>query len=767
MEGQIKQLSGKLYLKVLRMNKILGIYKRYISSMCSIIAMSLLMLLVGCNQLPNSWGANSDFNPSGNVTMNMTSVYVYANNPDWTDSGVEYNGTYSSVSIFENTPGYSGNPDYPSDYPSGSITPTGNPNGYPNYLATASGTVMLCGGGSCGYNSLYGGFFYGPQRCSSCSENASPIFGGSCCVSNTSSGCNFEPFIARTCQYINGVSVINGVTADISGSKEGEIEDVISSTPPPSDQIGIAIPTKSSSYTGANTIPCTSGTVQYPGTGLCVPGQNIATVTGSGQSGHIWLRIVDRYENSYDPAVYLDNSGRYLVNIQQPVSAPTSFFSELASFVITPITMQIQVVSQNMFVTAEDNLDFKTIIRTALILYIVLYGFTFLLGFQNFTQRDLVGRIFKVGIVLILISDGGINYFNNNLFYLFQNGQTQLINLVTSPTVVMTGDNVGTLNYNALFSFANYAITTFFSSHFFTILAAFLMWFPIGWICLILLLYAIVVYIFVVLEVVIAYIIAYTAIGLLIALAPIFIPLLLFEKTRHLFDGWISAMVSYTMEPVVLFAAVTLVSAFVNESLYDLMNLQLQSTPVLDIFIDFGSLGTLHLFWIYWINPVTSTLDVLTDILIFYVFIEILKKVTTLAGDLSNELFEGNSASSASGVAQGMIGTIKEGMNAALGAPVLAGKAAYSAIAKRSGTPAAKSDDDDDSKRSGISLASEKPGNDKDSKSTKSDSGKATSASKADSSASSPTSASSSTSSTQTTATTPTQPTQNPNTPRK
>jgi len=591
------------------------------------LVLILLLVLTSCNELPSTWGASSDFNPNNtpNIQETTTSVYVYANNPAWTNSGVTYNSQYrSTIMIFETTPQYSG---------------AGNgPVSNFNYTGTASGTVILCAQ----TNALQGG----PGTTGFISQALS---GGSL------SG--FSTFGQNACQYINGIPV---TAATDSGNASGSIEYIISQNVPDNATQGTPIPNSS-------IVPYVDPTIQVVG----------ATIA-NGQNGTIWLRIIDN-PNPYSASNYADNYGRYQVVISQPnIEVPGSFLSDLAEMVINPITAQIDTISQTMFETGSQSQAFMNIIRAALVLYIVLYGFTFLIGAEEITQSDFFVRIVKIGIILTLISPTGLSFFNTYLFSLFKNGQRELINLITDPSAASV--ETGQLNYNSLFAFADYAISTFFSSHFFSVLSAFLMWFPIGWVCLILLLYAIVVYVFAILEVVIAYVIAYTAIGLLIALGPVFIPLLLFKQTSHLFGAWIRAMVTYMMEPVIMFAGIILITAFVNDTLYNLLNLQLQSVPIIPIFLDFGSLGKLDLFTIYWINPVQPTMQILTDILIFYIFIELLKKVTKISEEIANKIFESGGTG---GVAGGMVDSIKTGMNAAIGAPVMATKAAFSAIAKR------------------------------------------------------------------------------------
>jgi len=586
------------------------------SNLRNFIILLSLLIFSGCNKLPDTWGAESNFSPFADhqVSYYSKSTYVYANNSSWTDSGIFYNSLFkATLVIFETSPG-------------GYIKPKSNNSSKDSYSATASGTVSLC-----------------PQF-----ANSQFYFS------------NWK--IKNACQYINGVLVsekysINGVLVSerYRGANSGKVEYIISKNPPANTDHGTII----------------TGVISSEGNIL--QGSEIQ----NSQDGKVWLRIID------EDGDYLSNYGRYKITVTQPVTSqtPSSFLSKLATLVIDPITKQIDYVSEFMFETGSQSAVFKNIIRAALILYIILYGLTFLMGFENFTQRDLIGRLIKVAVVLILISDTGINFFNDYLFDLFKNGQRELINIIADPSLASV--ETGKLNYNSLFAFANYAITTIFSSHFFSIIAAFLMWFPIGWVCLIMLLYSIVVYVFAILEVIIFYIISYTAIGLLIALGPVFIPLVLFDRTRGLFDGWIAAIVSYTMAPVIMFAGVILVTAFVNDSIYTLLTLELRDTAVLPVFINFGSLGKLNLFTIHWLNPVKPFMEVVTNILIFYIFIELLKKISVITDGISSTVF--GKTGGASGLAGSMVGSIKSGINMAVGAPVLAAQGAYEKISNRKG----------------------------------------------------------------------------------
>jgi hypothetical protein len=48
---------------------------------------SLLFLLSSCDSMPDNWADSVAPNANNNITYHTTSVYVYAANPSWTNSG--------------------------------------------------------------------------------------------------------------------------------------------------------------------------------------------------------------------------------------------------------------------------------------------------------------------------------------------------------------------------------------------------------------------------------------------------------------------------------------------------------------------------------------------------------------------------------------------------------------------------------------------------------------------------------------------------------
>jgi type IV secretion system protein VirB6 len=64
------------------------------------------------------------------------------------------------------------------------------------------------------------------------------------------------------------------------------------------------------------------------------------------------------------------------------------------------------------------------------------------------------------------------------------------------------------------------------------------------------------------------YIIAMIAISIMIFMGPIFIPLSLFEQTKHYFDGWLKLLMGYTLQPAVIVAFVVLMMGVFDQVIY-------------------------------------------------------------------------------------------------------------------------------------------------------------------------------------------------------
>lgn len=246
---------------------------------------------------------------------------------------------------------------------------------------------------------------------------------------------------------------------------------------------------------------------------------------------------------------------------------------------------------------------FVSAVRAAILLYVILYAFRFMFGMIEDPQRDFAWTVLKLGVLQQMLAPSSWEFFNSHLFTLFINGINELIGIfagqfmglgqevlldpITGNVITENGAAVK-LTVNNPFAFADQTLSRFFTKEtwikIFSLLAAS----PLGLMYLIFICVGMWFFIESVLTALILYLLALIAIGLQIALAPVFICFLLFKKTRPLFDTWLNYLVAHAMQPVFVLTALSLFNVFVFSAMYVLLHYSVCLECVLAIDKDFG-----------------------------------------------------------------------------------------------------------------------------------------------------------------------------------
>ncbi|MBP9791976.1 MAG: type IV secretion system protein [Rickettsiales bacterium] len=264
----------------------------------------------------------------------------------------------------------------------------------------------------------------------------------------------------------------------------------------------------------------------------------------------------------YD-AFYPDNLGAYTVNLSWKETVGGSgtiskaiedLKDDLQSIVLAKIP---QYYCKNTCVSDENCVDSSGVctspyfqyIRALLVLYIIFYGFAFTMGFTEISQKDLLIRVLKIGLVIQLISPGSWDFFNNTLFSLFINGTSELIHYATFTSC---GGSTG-IQCPPVFSFVDRMFDLLFLDPAIWIKILSVFFISPGTLVLgVLLIIGLFYFLIGILTAVAEYLMAIIAVAALLLLGPIFIPFILFEQTRSMFDTWIKMLFRYSMEPVFL-----------------------------------------------------------------------------------------------------------------------------------------------------------------------------------------------------------------------
>lgn len=229
--------------------------------------------------------------------------------------------------------------------------------------------------------------------------------------------------------------------------------------------------------------------------------------------------------------------------------------------------------------------NFVRLVRAVLVLYVLVYAFSYMMGMVSDDYGDFIKRLIKLSIIGALISPNSWEFFNEYLFRLFIDGVDNLIILMTSDftgsstTLISDTDfvdgstiaaaDIGNTN---LFKFADLTIDMLFSQSTRIKIAGLLFSSPIGFIYIILIVVGIVLFILAVFKAIMLYLLALLAIALLVIVAPIFLLFILFDRTRGLFDQWIRNLINYTIQPVLVITALAMFNIFVYNAIYTLLH---------------------------------------------------------------------------------------------------------------------------------------------------------------------------------------------------
>jgi type IV secretory pathway VirB6-like protein len=211
----------------------------------------------------------------------------------------------------------------------------------------------------------------------------------------------------------------------------------------------------------------------------------------------------------------------------------------------------------------------QTMIQVFAALGITFVSLGFLVGIVEFNYQMLIVYIVKLAIVLSLFSDIMIDFVTQDALTMFIDGAEFLI-----WSVVEAYNNVG------IFKPELYEKIQADSTNIFLIfdlliqeLTEPIIWKKIyalgtnaGWgpslLTTLIWIFGLFYYVVTIFEIFVMYITFIIGISILIIIAPIIIPLMLFKLTKQIFDSWWKYLLSYMLQPTLVFAIVLLLNAY-------------------------------------------------------------------------------------------------------------------------------------------------------------------------------------------------------------
>jgi type IV secretory pathway VirB6-like protein len=281
--------------------------------------------------------------------------------------------------------------------------------------------------------------------------------------------------------------------------------------------------------------------------GYLIRGYAKDELPGAQTGDRLYFKIVDNY--------YDDNEGGYLVRIKEGTRDPKAGPLET----ITDVLLDpVRIIMKRLYEGIVANSDYIQFVRGVLALYIVFYGFKFMMGLGSPEEirKDAVFRILKIAVVVQLISPNSWDFFYNNLFAFFTDGIMNISGFLMNPF----GD------YDPLQPWysVDRLLAKFFSAETNAKISSTLISnFPLGILSFITLYLAIILFIRALIKAVVVYIVAFIGIAILVVLAPIFIVFILFEKTKELLEEWWTQLMSFAIQIIMLMAGLGMFAAII------------------------------------------------------------------------------------------------------------------------------------------------------------------------------------------------------------
>lgn len=281
-----------------------------------------------------------------------------------------------------------------------------------------------------------------------------------------------------------------------------------------------------------------------------VPSSNPDDIKRQFADAKLYFKILDKF--------YDDNSGQYRISIKSGISQvdpdPISYISSLVRNFLFGTGNDYGLIKR-IYLGIVNNPAYRTTVSSMLILFIVWTALLFLTGNIQITQTELITRIVKFALVATLLnSQASWNFFHDYLYVFFVEGLDQIINMVIEAGATGPGSS-GIL----ALMIAPQTMAKLFS-------LLFVHWG--GFIYIILFFFALYFIVMVYFEATVLYLTALITIGMILIMGPIFICFMLFEFTKPLFQNWLKQLISYAVQPIILFTGIAFISIILRQEIY-------------------------------------------------------------------------------------------------------------------------------------------------------------------------------------------------------
>lgn len=278
------------------------------------------------------------------------------------------------------------------------------------------------------------------------------------------------------------------------------------------------------------------------------------------------------YGKIYD-SFYLDNYGTYQLNFISGVykKERTPMFEGCRKYILDPI----KNISKKIFLNIVSDPAYKKGIYALLILYITITGLLYLIGIIQAQLGELTLRLFKIGLVLVILTPNAWNFFYNNLFSAYLEGIDQMINIIVSSDKYDSSNPMGFMD-----RITEKIINPLIGDR---AVAAFNANFLLGPIFIFFLMLIILFFSICVVFCFACYIIGMILLYIATTMFPIFIAMILFNVTRQIFQEYINTILGYSFQVVMSFVVLFFMANIIQYEIQRALGFRMCVAPIVNL----------------------------------------------------------------------------------------------------------------------------------------------------------------------------------------
>lgn len=291
-------------------------------------------------------------------------------------------------------------------------------------------------------------------------------------------------------------------------------------------------------------------------------------------------------KKEYCESIYANNTGSYNVRIKVKNIDTTS--SQFVKSVVDSIleftdgTYQQQsdgsyrkvdpALFENYYKALVTDYRYLAILNIAMTMSIMFYGLGYLLGINKMNFPEVISKITKIGFIYLLAGVSGWSWFNMLFVDFFKNGTNYLTFQMasafdSSAALAIANANGNYQDKSVLFSASDEIFTMFFSPAVQKKVLGLLFAGLFGWVYLIIIYSAFMLYIFAIASALLTYLTAQIFISILFMLAPILLIFMLFGYTKEMFDNWLKQLVSLSLQQIFLLTTLALFNILIYQTI--------------------------------------------------------------------------------------------------------------------------------------------------------------------------------------------------------